>query len=282
LLSKAYFLALTPMSLIVLIYPVVRNRKSFLTAIAGLALVTLSIPWYWRNVALYGNVTGTAEATNGAGYFEEIRAADSVPWLSSIAYMARASVWTGNSSFSNFSVPTINMYLLLIGLLFALYLRNVVKQRGKDVLILLGIFIFVVSIGYATIASYLYTHGRSAGASPWYMQPLLVPVLTLCLLGARASGTAGRLSAGALAFLSVYILAATYLAKLIPLYNGFAGGKSTIPALASWYSRVLREGTVSLSLLPLTFVGPMAIAICILGAVLLVIVCIGLQRSKIA
>ena len=152
----------------------------------------MSIPWYWRNVALYGNVAGTAEASNGVGLIEVVQAAGSVPWLSSLAYMARASVWTGNSSFSSFSVLTVNMYLILIGLLFALYSRNVLKRRGVDVLVLLGILVFAVGIGYATTASYVFTQGQSAGASPWYMQPLLIPVLTLCLLGARASGTVGE------------------------------------------------------------------------------------------
>jgi hypothetical protein len=32
-----------------------------------------------------------------------------------------------------------------------------------------------------------------------------------------------------------YILAATYVAKLFPLYGGFSGGRSTLREIAHWY-----------------------------------------------
>jgi hypothetical protein len=262
LLTKAYFLLLLPL----LAVSVGFKRPAAVCA----ALVLAASPWYWRNLQLYGNVSGTVEATNGVGVPQVLAAASAVPWAISIPYMARASVWTGNNSFTNFSTKTINAYLVLIAGLFALYCFR--SERKRDVFVLASVAVFIMAIAYATIASYVFTNGRSAGASPWYMQPMLVPVLSLCLLGAQASGIAGKCLTAALLAMSVYMLGATYAAKLIPMYMGFSGGKVTLSSLASWYMEGGKTG-MSLSIMPVSFVAPIAAAVVLTAAGLGIAIC---------
>lgn len=270
LLTKAYFLVLVPLLLLLLLW-----RRSVAPALACLALVLMSFPWYWRNVVLYGNVSGTLEASR-VGLTEVLSAAASVPWLSSIAYMARASVWTGNNSFTNFSVPVINAYLLLIAVLVVCYFVYAERVRAGAV-VAAACGVFVGGIAYATVASYVFTQGRSAGASPWYMQPLLVPVLALCMLGARAAGKTGRILAAALTMLSVYLMAATYFAKLIPLYSGFTGGKATLMSLFSWYSQT---GESDVMLLPRPLLMTMALLLSVAAIGLAAAIVRGLMRDE--
>jgi hypothetical protein len=61
------------------------------------------------------------------------------------------------------------------------------------------------------------------------MQALLAPVLCLIFRGA------GRAVSLALILLWGYILCATYMAKLIPLYAGYDQPRSNIAALYAWY-----------------------------------------------
>src|SRR2546429_8770830 len=96
LLIKASLLVFLPM---VLLTPRAWLSAAILAVLAG--------PWYLRNILLYHNVTGTVDTTSGIGPAELIRAAASVPWLSSISAMAHTGLWTGNNSFTTFSVSTL-------------------------------------------------------------------------------------------------------------------------------------------------------------------------------
>ena len=281
LLSKAYFLAVLPVLFLIFVWRVVRDRR-YSSFIAGLVSLGVSIPWYCRNVLLYNNVSGTVEAANGIGVSAVIANLLEVPWLSSIAYMARASVWTGNNSFNTFSETTINMHLALLGIMFVMYFRYRLGKTawGRDAVVLGSTVVFMAALAYATVASYIFTNGRSAGASPWYMQPLLVPLLTLSLIGASSSGKLGKTLAAGFTALNVYILFVSYSAKLFPAYNGYLEGKVTIASILTWYMEVFSRDAVSLSLASSSFVGAMIGVTTVLAIYLCVQVCLPLMRSQ--
>ena len=281
LLSKAYFLAVLPVLFLIFAWRLMRDRQ-YSSLIAGLAMLGVSIPWYCRNVLLYNTVSGTVEAANGIGVRAVIANLLEVPWLSSIAYMARASVWTGNNSFNTFSDTTINMHLALLGIMFIMYCRYRLRKTvwGRDAIVLASTVVFIGALAYATVASYLFTNGRSAGASPWYMQPLLVPLLALSLIGASSSGRLGKQLVALFTALNVYILLVSYSAKLFPAYNGYLAGKVTIASILTWYTEVFSRGTVSLSLASSSFVGAMIGVTTVLAVYLCVQVCLPLMRSQ--
>src|SRR5687768_2865898 len=99
-----------------LVWKLIRGR-AVMPLLTCAACVLPAVPWYARNVALYGNVSGTAEVTAGITTARVLAAARTVDWISSALYMARASVWTGNNSFTNFSVRAVNGYLVVLGVL---------------------------------------------------------------------------------------------------------------------------------------------------------------------
>ena len=85
------------------------------------------------------------------------------------------------------------------------------------------------------MVSFLATRGAARGPSPWYAQVLLAPMLGLAFLGASRWRRLGKAVTAALTVLFGYVLIATYLAKLIPLYGGYEG-RTSLRALVSLYS----------------------------------------------
>ncbi len=63
----------------------------------------------------------------------------------------------------------------------------------------------------------------------------MAPLLSLALLGCQRSGRLGRWIAICTVALWGYVMAATYVAKLFPLYGGFTAGRSTLRELWRWY-----------------------------------------------
>ena len=189
-----------------------------------------------RNAILYRNVTGTVASTSGVGVKRLFDAAMELPWRESVVYMAHASLWTGNNSFTTFSSATLNVFLLLISisLLFCL-----VQARAPERIMAIGVLLFSVGLAYVSITFYAATGGKAFAAVPWYMQGLLAPVLLLCFLGISRAKIWGRIIARAMILLSGYILAATYLVKLVPLYSGHLQSRVRLSDLWNWY---LHEG----------------------------------------
>ncbi len=74
-----------------------------------------------------------------------------------------------------------------------------------------------------TQVAYIATHGASSSPSAWYAQVLVTPALILSVLGAKRWRRAGLVLALALPLLFGYVLALTYVFKLIPLYGGYEG-----------------------------------------------------------
>jgi hypothetical protein len=235
LLTKAYFLVFVPLYIAALI---AWRRKGRLPARALAALIALPLllagPWYTRNLMLYGNVTGRVEETNGVTTIGALKSLVSIPWLKSLPFMARGTFWMGNASFTDFSVLTMNALLVLLLIGLALYCRTAHRSTIGPFL-WLPVLLFFGAMFYVTGSSYVFTKGEAIAASPWYLQAVIPALLCLVLLGYQACGAAGRHLAAANAILWGYILAATYVAKLFPLYGGFRGGRSTLREVARWY-----------------------------------------------
>jgi hypothetical protein len=86
--------------------------------------------------------------------------------------------------------------------------------------------------------SFSNTKGSASIPEPWYSQVLVAPLLGLAFLGCARAGRMGRITAAGLVGLFAYMLSATYLVKLIPLYANFTGRTSLIALIALYTMRL--------------------------------------------
>jgi hypothetical protein len=228
LLTKAYFLALL---LLVTALFLVRRRWREL-AISSLVLILLAGPWYGRNLARYGVLTGTQESRAGIGLREVLHAAPAMNWPRVVASSVHASIWTGNNHFSTFSTSTLN--LIIVTSAIALLLWAVSHHKRAEWITIAYCGSFLIALGYASVVSHIYTQGAAAGPSPWYAQVLTAPVLALAMLGASRWQRAGSIVTAFLVALFAYVLAATWALKLIPAYGGY-DGRASIAAISKLY-----------------------------------------------
>src|SRR5262249_23224728 len=144
------------------------------------------------NLLIYHNLTGMHEAFEGIGIRQTLAAATSVDWPSTVAFLARGSLWTGNASFTTFSRVTLHVMLaFLIGALISgIVRRSLIQPREK--LMAAVIVVFSGAIGYASCATFVHMKGDSPGAGPWYTQILFVPALLLAYLGMSRAAMIGR------------------------------------------------------------------------------------------
>jgi hypothetical protein len=228
LLIKAYFLFVFPMVLGLIVW----KRR----AVAGVMLagVLLAVPWYVRNLVLYHNLSATVESTSGLSVFQLLKTATAVPWIESIRYMAHSSLWTGNNSFTTFSSMTLNLALLLVAAGLVLYFIYA-RRDAAEWITIAAIVLFSSGLALITVAFYSGTSGRAIGAVPWYSQVLLAPVLLIVFLGFSRAGGWGRVLAAVTVMLWAYVMGATYVAKLIPLYGGFTSSHVRVAELVGWY-----------------------------------------------
>jgi hypothetical protein len=240
LLTKAYFLALVPLLAGLCVW---RKRWREL-AFASVILCGLAGPWYARNLVRYGVFTGTQESRAGVGLHEVLDAAPTLNWPAVILSSVRSSLWTGNSTFSTFSAYTLNV--LIVAVLMALLLWAASRHASAEWIAFSYCALFVLALGYAATVSHIYTHGAAtAGPSPWYAQVLPAPLLGLALLGASRWRRLGRVVTVFLVVLFGYVLAATYVVKLIPLYGAYEG-RTSVGAVVVLYAHRLRMLTASL------------------------------------
>jgi Dolichyl-phosphate-mannose-protein mannosyltransferase len=235
LLTKAYFLALVPLALAVIGWGLWRRRTSLAAAALFAAPVALLAgPWYVRNIVLYRSLGATVEQTAGLGPKQLLEAALALPWGKSIVYMAHSSLWTGNNSFTAFSSTTLNLVLLLlaVGLCFFIFHR---PWRAPERVTMAAILLFSAALAYISVTFFAGSKGGAFAAVPWYMQGLLAPVLLLAFLGMSRAGLWGAVLARLTVLLWGYVLAATWLAKLIPMYGGFPESRAHLSSLWAWY-----------------------------------------------
>ena len=263
LLSKAYFLVFVPLYVLaaLLWYP----KRDWLALLAIPAV--LAGPWYIRNLMLYGNLSARVEESNGVTTVGALQSLVSIPWLKSIPFMARGAFWMGNSSFTDFSIRTMNTLLLLLAAGLVLYMMR--GPRRREVILWAPLVLFCGAMIYVTGSSYSFTKGAATAASPWYLQAVMTPLLCLAMLGCQRSGRAGRSLATASVVLWGYILAATYVAKLFPLYGGFGGGRSTLRDIAHWY---LADWPRTSDILNTTALAPAALLVALLVVLLAALV----------
>jgi hypothetical protein len=291
LLSKAYFLVFVPLYLVAAI---VWRRQGALANRAALALVAmpalLAGPWYLRNLLLYGNLSGRLEESSGVTTTGALRSLVSIPWIKSVPFMARGAIWMGNSSFTDFSVRTMNAALLLIGIGAVLYFWPALRRRPFPAprvaaIVWLPVLFFCAAMVYVTGSTYTYSKGLAKAASPWYLQAVMPMVLCGMLLGCQRSLRIGRWVAVCATVLWGYVLAATYLAKLFPLYGGFSRGRTTLSEVLAWYAS---SWHATCDILDTTALAPAAVLaillVCVLAtlAILLPVMVRRIFRSSIA
>jgi hypothetical protein len=224
LLTKAYFLAMIPF-VVGVVFICCRRHGALLFSIA--ALVTAA-PFYIRNIILYKSIDAQQQNIGGTRFGALFEAAFRLPWLHSLADIGRKSLWYGNNSGIAFSAATLSIILLLIVVATVYYVRR--RPSPGEYIVLAGIACFAAALTYNTVLEYYTTRGLTITTAPWYVELLWPPVL--CLLVSRAP----KALRAALCLLSAYIISATYIARLIPLYGGYSGRPAHLVELAGWYA----------------------------------------------
>jgi hypothetical protein len=252
LLTKAYFLAFALLAFAAAAILIWCRRTRVKSVLAGAILVlVVAGPWYTRNLILYKNVSGTQEEFHGIGLRQSLAAAPRINWVATTGFLARSSLWTGNNSFTSFSRSTLNIVLALLLFAVAVWgLRRDVIQPAERI-VLAAIVLFSVAVGYASCASFANTNGGSAGASPWYTQVLLAPVMALAYLGVSRWKRFGTVLGVCTVAIWTWVLIATWIIKLFPMYSGGGTAPMRVHDVWNWYVHRVAEHTHDLSLLAL-------------------------------
>lgn len=236
LLGKSYFLAFVPFSLLVAARA---GRKPALLFCAILAAT--AAPWYYRNWTLYGSLTGLQSATRSVDLDAVWRSFLNTGWLATIPGMLRGFLWTGNSSFTTFSSFTLNLVLVAVLAGWALRVRGIRSNplTAAEVSMTAGIGIFAPVLVYALALFRALSPVPVPNVIAWYAAGLL-PAAMLMAFSGFSRQAAGRWIARALLALAVYIVAATYFVKLIPMYAGYEG-RLRLAELAALYGGGFEE-----------------------------------------
>jgi hypothetical protein len=239
LLTKAYFLSWAVFAAGLAAWLVLRKRAWPAAAAMAAALGVLAVPWYARNILLYGSLSGMLQSASGLGTADVLRAALALPWPRAIEASARGAIWTGNNSFATFSSGTVDAVILLMLAAAGIWLWGSRRVAGRQAewLTAAGCLCFFMALVYANALFYAFTKGGTYTATPWYPQALAAPVACLLCLGLSRAGLAGRLLGAALSLASAYLIGATYLVKLIPMYAGYGQGSVKLAPLLEWYRR---------------------------------------------
>jgi hypothetical protein len=253
LLTKAYFLVFGLLTLAATAILIWRRRTTVKPALAGAMLVlALAGPWYVRNLVLYGNLSGTHEEFDGIGIRQALAAAPRINWVATTGFLARGSLWTGNNSFTSFSRSTLNIVLaLLLVALAAWGLQRRAIQPAERILFA-AIVLFSIAVGYASCASFADKNGDVPGASPWYTQVLLAPVMALAYLGMSRWKGFGPVLAACTSAIWTWVLIATWSVKLFPMYSGGGAAPMRMHDIWNWYVHSAAGHTRDLSLMALT------------------------------
>ncbi len=244
LLSKASLLAFTPLMALVAVVLAVRRRLTWSVG-AGLALpLTVAVPWYARNVALYGSLSGAGGSVWNRTPGQVWEALTRIEWWRETPGFARQALWSANSNGAMFSATTLHAALALLAAAGALCALRLWRDRGDrqaPLLVAAGAVLFTAALAYSIGDHCVMTGGERCALMAWYAPPLFPLAAVLAGWGLTAGGRAGRWLAAALVCLWTYIFAATWVVKLIPIYAGYPHGSVKLAALASWYAANWRE-----------------------------------------
>ncbi len=199
LLTKAYFLAWLLVAAAAVAWIAARKRNSELATVFMTIVLAAAGPWYVRNLALYGNLSGIQPAAGGAlGPAEVARAALSLPWGRSLLPLMRGSLWTGNNSFTSFSRTTLDVMLMLIlaGAFLWLWSARKSASRATEALLAAGCLAFLAAVLYNCVVFFAQSKGTQVTTTPWYTQAVAAPLRAWCAWGsaAPAGWAAGRAS----------------------------------------------------------------------------------------
>lgn len=231
LIAKAYFLPLAAFAL-----GLIALRRISLLPLFALIVAAVAGPWYARNLALYHNLTGLQMNSAGISTRQTIEGLFQVNWARAIPYMLRGTLWTGNNSFTTFSSITLNCLLALLAAGLVMYAWRNHKPEPGAAAVIGASAILIAAVIWVTGNDVFFVHGKSAGAEPWYTEPLLPPLLAIALIGLGRTSGWGRFIASAVCLLWTYISIATYIVKLIPLYGGYPESRSTLTGILHWYA----------------------------------------------
>jgi hypothetical protein len=249
LVTKAYFLAFALWAIAIVGVTLWRRRIRFKTALASAILVlALAGPWYVRNIILYRNVSGTLQEFNGTGIAQTLAAAARLNWAAVTGFLARASIWTGNGSFTSYSRTTLNIMLALLALAIAAWMRHRRAMQPAEKAVFAGIVLFSVGIAYACCAGFADSHGEFPSTGPWYSQSLLAPVMALAYLGMSRSNRIGRMLTICTLALWNWVLFATWTIKLFPMYSGGGTAPMRLGDVSRWYAQEAHRHAADLSL----------------------------------
>jgi hypothetical protein len=263
LLTKAYFLAPVPILIGLCAW---RRRWRDLAAACVVLFVTAG-PWYARNLHRYGDLTATME-TRSLGLRLALETALRMPWLAVAGSTLRSALWTGNNSLLAFSAGTLHLMIAALLAGWTLWLFSRRASAGWITLAYCGSFALVFA--YSAIAAWLATSGAVKSPQPWYPQVIAAPAFGIAFAGASRRPRAGPFLAAAIVLLSGYVLAATYVVKLIPWYGGFAA-RTTLRSVASLYAHgapLVAGNLDSVALAPAAVIFAGAAAIVVLIVVL--------------
>jgi hypothetical protein len=214
LLTKAYFLAFIP-----LLAAVCLLRRQFREALAaGIILMVAAGPWYYRNIARYGAISGMQEIRMGIHPADALRAIQPGRIIPVLDIYLRQALWTGNNMFRSFSIVTLR--LVILACLAGLVLWMASKHKDREWTVIAYIALFAIALGYDAAINFVMSGGETMSPGGWYTQVLLAPVLALVFLGASRWRQAGQAIATAVTLLFGYVIVVTYWEKLIPMYGG--------------------------------------------------------------
>jgi len=112
--------------------------------------------------------------------------------------------------------------------------------------VMAGMLLQTAGLAYATVVFFWASRGAASTPSPWYWQALWPSAVVLLMLGLSRGGRPGRCIGLAMVWLWTYVIAATYIAKLIPFYAGLSDGRTHLAELPGWYNGLLGGSAGSL------------------------------------
>jgi hypothetical protein len=133
--------------------------------------------------------------------------------------------------------------LLLLAAGGLCYLITALRRRplAAELVLLGALACYVAGLAYNNVVQWAATKGAGITTAPWYVQLLAPPGYCLLVAALARSGRLGRYLRVAMCVLWTYVICATYLAKLIPLYGGYAGRPVRLAAIVRWYTGSSRE-----------------------------------------
>jgi hypothetical protein len=248
MLSKANYMAFAPLAFGVVGIALLRRTLPARAAAAFLAPVLCAVPWYVRNVMVFGSLTGWHPALTSGAAKGALAVLLEIPWLAYLPRFGRSALWNGNNHYIAFSRTTIDVFLLLLMAAAALTARELwrASDRRNPMVAAAASGLYAAALVYS-IGELFIVHHTDYAIAPWYCPPLFTVLAPLLCWGLSRSGRLGRWLAAALIAVATYIFAATWLLKLIPLYAGFPSSSAKPGPLAAWYFTRWREAHTNLS-----------------------------------